>query len=167
MTIKTHKGFSLVEMVIYIAILVAMLVIVVQVVFSITRTNRVIKAARTLETSAILALERISLETRKAESIDTLNSTLGSNPGTLSLDGEDDGGAPYSLDFYLSGGRVQMRENGVEAGALTHASATVTSLIFRRFYASSTEGVRVEMVVESGTSTAYRTETFYSSVLLR
>ncbi|MEK7135098.1 MAG: hypothetical protein AAB780_00125 [Patescibacteria group bacterium] len=157
------EGFSLVEMVVYIAILVGMLVIVIQVVFSVTRSSQAVRSARNIETSAISALERMGRELRQAESIDTVAST----PSLLSLDGEDDAGTTYSREFYLLGGRLRLRENGVDAGALTHASTTVTNLVFTRFYATSTEGVRIEMTLESGTSTAYRTETFYSSILLR
>lgn len=166
MTIKRKKGFSLIEMVVYIAILVFMLVIVIEVVFSIARSSRTVRAVRNVETSAISALERMGRELRKADSINTASSTLSTSPGVLSLSGEESGVA-YSAQFYLSGGRVMLRENGIETGALTHASSTVTSLVFSRFYATSTEGIRIQISIESGTTTAYRVETFYSSVLLR
>lgn len=164
---RWRDGFSLIEMVVYIAILVGMLVIVIQVVFSITRSSQMVHSARNIETSAVSALERIGRELRQAQSVDTVASTLNSHPGVLALDGESDAGVAYSREFYLSGGRLRLRENGVEAGVLTHASTTVTNLVFTRFYATSTEGVRIQMTLESGTSTAYRTETFYSSILLR
>jgi type II secretory pathway pseudopilin PulG len=167
MAIKHSRGFSLIEMVVYIAILVFMLIIISEVVFSVSRNNRVIKAVRTVELSAVGALERMNREIRNADSIDTAASSFGVSPGVLSLDGEDDAGVAYSVEFYLSDGRVRVRENGIEAGALTQASSTVTTLIFSRFSATTTEGVRIEMAVESGTSTAYRSETFYSTVLIR
>lgn len=167
MATNRNKGFSLVEMLIYIAILVFMLIIIIQVVFSVTRSSRVVRSARNIETSASSALERMGREIRKAETLDTAASVFGSHPGLLSLDGEDDVGAAYSTEFYLLDGRIRMRENGADVGALTHASTTVTNLIFSRFYATSTEGVRIEMTLESGTTTSYRTETFYSSVLVR
>lgn len=164
---RWRDGFSLLEMVIYIAILVFMLAIVIQVVFSITRSSRAVQSARNIETSATSALERMGRELRQAEAIDIAASTFNIHPGVLSLDGEDNVGVAYSREFYLLGGRLRLRENGVEVGSLTHASTTVTNLVFTRFYATSTEGVRIEMTLASGTTTAYRTETFYSSILLR
>ncbi len=166
MATNFRKGFSLVEMVVYIALLVVLLIIVVQVVFSVTRNNRIMRSARNIEVSAVEALERLNREIRNADSIDTTSSVLGSSPGVLSLDSVADGVAS-SVEFYLAGGRIRVRENGSEAGALTLASTTVTSLIFNRFSASSTEGVRITLTLESGTSTSYRSETFYSSVLVR
>lgn len=153
-------------MVIYIAILVFMLVIIIQVIFSVAKANRVVKSARTVELSAVAVFERISREVRKAEAIDTASSVWDVSPGTLSLDGGE-GASAYSLEFYLTDGRVRVRQNGIEVGALTQASSTVTSLVFERFSATSTEGVRVQMTVESGTSTAYRSESFLFSTLLR
>jgi len=167
MATNTKKGFSLIEMVVYIAILVFMLGIIIQVVFSLTRANRTIKAARTVELSAVTSLERIGREVRQADSVDIASSTLSSHPGVLSLDGTDSAGTAYALEFYLSGSQIRMRKDGVDAGALTQASSTVTSLLFTRFSATSTEGVRVEMSVESGTTTAYRSETFYSTFIIR
>jgi hypothetical protein len=167
MAIKHSRGFSLIEMVVYIVILVFMLFIISEVVFSVARNNRVIKAVRAVEVSAVGTLERINREVRNADSIDMAASAFGIPSGVLSLDGENDTGIAYAVEFYLSDGRVRVRENGVDAGALTQASSTVTSLIFNRFSATSTEGVRIEMTVESGTSTAYRSEPFYSTVLIR
>lgn len=167
MAINPRKGFSLIEMVVYVAILVFMLIIVIEVVFSITRANRTLKSARAIELSAVTALERINREVRNADTIDTAASTFGANPGTLSLDGRDALGAAYSVEFYLSAGKVRVRENGADAGPLTLASSSVTSLIFNRFSATTSEGVRIEMRVESGTTTSYRSETFYSTVLVR
>lgn len=160
------KGFSLVEMVIYIAILVMMLAIIIQVLLSIMGSNRIVRAVRNIETSAVTALSRMGREVRRAESIDLVSSTLGTHPGVLSLDGESDGVA-YSVDFYLADGRLRLKENEVDVGALTQASSTVTNLVFSRFSATDTEGVKIQMTIESGTSTAYRIETFYSSILLR
>ena len=60
-----------------------------------------------------------------------------------------------------------MKEKKVDLGALTESDVAVTNLIFQRFATSTTEGIRTQMRLESGTSTHYRTETFYSTSLVR
>ncbi len=155
---RTKEGFSLIEMIVYISILALMLIIVIEVVFSITRSQRVIKSVRNIENSALETLERIEREVRRAESINATSSIFGVHPGKLVLG---------NVEFYLSDGRLYLKENGVDTGALTAEDVTVTNLIFRRFATSTIEGIRAEITIESGTSTHYRIETFYSSAVVR
>ncbi|MDO8589763.1 MAG: type II secretion system protein [bacterium] len=162
-----RRGFSLVEMLIYISILVLMLAVIMNVIVSMTGAERVIKALRNIENSATVGLERVVRETRQAENINVASSILGSDPGTLVLNGTDALGNPRVVEFYLSSGKLLLKENGVEVGALTQEDAQVSGLIFYLFSASDVEGVRTEMTIESGTSTYYRSEKFYASALLR
>lgn len=162
-----NKGFSLVEIILYVVILVSMLAIIMNVIVSVAKSDRLIRSARNIEASAVSALERITHEARGMDTIDVASSVLGTHPGRLSLDGEDASGNPRSVEFYLSSGKVMMSENGTVIGGLTSDDATVTSLVFTRFATSTTEGVRTAITIVSGTSTGYRSNNFYSSVLLR
>ncbi|MDO8569948.1 MAG: prepilin-type N-terminal cleavage/methylation domain-containing protein [bacterium] len=161
------RGFSLVEMLIYIAILVLMLTVIMNVVVSVIRSGRIIKSLRNVENSAIVSIERLTRELRQAESINVGLSTLNSNPGRLVLESTDDIGTPRTVEFYLFEDRILLKENGVDIGALTQMDARVSNLIFYRFSDPNSEGIRTEMTIESGTSTHYRSEKFYSSALLR
>lgn len=161
------KGFSLAEMLIYISILVLMLAVIMNIVVSVVRSGRIIKALRNVENSATVSLERLAREVRQAESVNVSLSTLGSNPGKLVLEGTDEAGSPRTVEFYLLSGVLMFSENGVELGALTQSDARVSDLIFRLFSGPNSEGIRTEMIIESGTSTYYRSEKFYSSAILR
>ena len=164
---STTEGFSLLEMLFYIAILVLLLAVIMNMVVSVVRSGRIINALRNVENSAIVSLERITRELRQAESVNVSLSTLDSNPGKLVLEGIDETGSPRTVEFYLSLGRLFLKENGVDVGALSQSDAQVSSLIFRRFAGPNAEGIRIEMTLESGTSTHYRSEKFYSSAILR
>jgi type II secretory pathway pseudopilin PulG len=165
--LHNSRGFSLIEMIVYIAVLTFLLGIILNVVVSVAGADRLIKSARNVESSAILALERVTREARGMENIVIASSTLGVHPGRLYMSGENASGLPRNIEFYLSNGQVFMNENGISLGALTSSDATVTNLVFQRFATSTVEGVRAEITIESGTSTHYRAEKFYSSVLLR
>ena len=168
-SIKTQKGngFSLIEMLVYVAILAFMLAVIIEVVLSVARSERVMRAVRSIENSAIVSLERISRELREAESVNENLSAFGAHPGILVLEKEGDSGNSVTTEFYLSNGRLMLRENGVEAGALTEAEARVTDLKFYYFSATTSAGVRTEITIESGTSTHYRVEKFYSTSITR
>jgi len=156
MVIKNKKGFSLIEILVYISILVFMLAIILEVVISITRSDRIIRTMRNIENSTILSMERITREVRQADSITVIE------PDVLVLEKEDG-----TVEFYLSNSRLFIKENGVEIGALTASSTRVADITFTRFASSTSEGVRVKLTLESGTTTNYRTENFYTSVIKR
>ena len=144
-----------------------MLTIIFEAAFSIARSERVVKSVRRVEASAMFSLERLTREVRNAESIDMASSTLGVHPGRLVLVSIGEAGVPVRREFALSAGRLHLLEDGLDLGALTEEDVTVTSLKFHRFASTTVQGIRVEMSLESGTSTHYRSEQFYGAALLR
>lgn len=165
-TLSKQKGFSLLEMLFYIVILGLLLAIIMNIIVSVTRSERVIKSLRNIEDSAALSLERIGREVRQADSIDA-SSVFESHPGRLVLIGTDSEGSPRKVEFYLLNGRVLMKENDVDTGALTQTGSNVSNLVFYHFIGANSEGVRTKMTIDSGTSTHYRSEKFYSTAVLR
>ena len=83
------------------------------------------------------------------------------------LEGTDIDGNPRTVEFSLSSGTLMFSENGVELGALSQSDARVSNLIFHLFSGPNSEGIKIEMTIESGTSTHYRSGKFYSSGILR
>jgi hypothetical protein len=164
---KKNNGFSLLEMLIYVSILALMLVVIIEVTNSVVKSQRVMGSQRKIDNSLTLTFERIIREIRLAESVDTAASTLGSHPGVLALDGEDELGNLREVSFYLSGGQVVMEENGALVGAVSQSDVTVTSLIFQIFATSTSQGIRATITLESGTSTHYRSSNFYTSAVTR
>lgn len=155
------------EMMVYIAILVLMLGVIMNVVVSVVNSGRVVKSLKNIENSAITSLERLVRETRQADSIDINTSILDAHPGKLVLNGEDAGGVPRIVEFYMVGNTLMLKENGVDVGALTNEDTRVTNLVFNRFSSATAEGVRVSINLESGTSTNLRSNNFYFSSVLR
>ena len=160
-------GFSLLEMIIYIVILVFMLVIIINVMVSLTRSQRIIKTSRNIENSAVNILERFTREIRQADDIDIASSVFDSDPGKLVLSGTDINGDPRTVEFYVSSGTVFFKENDVDIGAISQSDAKVTTVVFRNFSGVEAKGIKAEITIESGTSTHYRSADFYSSATLR
>lgn len=164
---RSKTGFSLVEMLIYIAILILMLGVILNITTSMVQSGRIIKALRNVENSALSSFERITREIRQAESVNLASSILNSSPGRLVLVGTDDLGNPRTVDLYLSNGVLMLDENGSLLGAISQPNATITNLVFRRFSSANSEGIRTEITIESGTSTHYRSNNYYFSAILR
>lgn len=157
------RGYSLLEMIIYIAILALLLVVIISLTISITVSARGIKASKLVENSGIFALERIVRETRLASTVNG-TSVFGTNPGTLSL---TTGTTTRTVDFYVSSGQIYVRENGVVQGALTEASTTVTNLTFNLITSSSSQAVKTTITIQSGSGSTLKQKSFYATTILR
>ena len=165
-TLKFIKGFSLMEVLVYIAILAIMLVVITNATISIVSSARVVKVSKSIGTSAIISLERITREVRGASSVSTSSSVLDSNPGKLVLSSFDSSGNPRTIEFSLSTSTIRMKENNIDVGALSQGDARITYLVFHNFTGTSS-GIRIDTTIESGTSTYYRSAYFNTSAVLR
>jgi len=154
------------EMLIYLSILALMLWVIGNILNSMIQTERVASSSKVVENAAIFGLERMVREIRDASNVEA-SSVLDLNPGVLVLSGTDTNGGAKTIEFFLSLGALHIKENGVDKGALTESKATVTSLVFSLLSNPNSKSVKTVMTVESGTSTTYKKETFYSTTILR
>ena len=152
---------------VYTAILVILTTVLVNIFITLRRTYSALTATEGVESSAIISLERMTRDIRDATSVDTGLSTLGSSPGVLQLNTTDAGGVATTIQFFVSGQIVHVKEAGVDVGPLIASSTRVTNLVFRKITTAEAQAVKIEMTLESGTSTSYRQKKFYSTVVLR
>jgi len=142
-------GFTLVETLIYIVLLVILVTTIVTIASSLLRTFSHLSTSEHIAESAIVSLERMTREIQRADAVDLVGSTLGSHPGRLSLVTTDLGGSPAVVAFSLSGGRIMYQLNAGATSPLTNVGVTVTNLEFTRVQNANTEAVRIEMTAES------------------
>jgi len=159
---NSQKGFSLLEMLIYVSILSLLLVVVIGVLTSVARSYDTLKISKTLNHAAIVSLERITREVRNASGVQTGQSIFGSSPGRLYLSSGVD-----TVDFYISEGMLMINKNGAFEGPLTSPDVSIIDLVFNYSTTTRSEFVTVNMTLQSGTSTKMRTEKFYSTIVLR
>jgi len=159
---NSTTGYSIVEMLVYIAILSTIAVVTVNVVISLAGSYSSLRASRNINSAAVASLERIVREARLLENVDLANSTLTTHPGRLTLMR-----GATTTEFYLDGSVLKVRENGVPAGSLTSQNAVVTNLIFRHVTSAATEAVKIEMTLQSAVGNITKTENFYDFVILR
>lgn len=161
-----NKGTSLVELLIYVAILALILVTLINMILVIGRTYGRLKSSRAIETVGEVALEQMVREIRKASAVNP-TSVLGTSPGKLILVTIDDAGNPATMEFSLIGEAIYQRFNEGAYQPLTASSSAVTNLIFRELANGRTKAVRAELTAQSGEGTAFRSENFYTTIVLR
>ena len=154
------SGYSLLEAVIYIAILSVIAIVVVESVFVLYRAYGGSRVERRLNLNGDYAIERIIREVRQATSTDPAGSSFGASPGVLSVGGKT---------FSLAGpnGPLQAEEQGGVAEAIT-SDVDVTSLYFYRQSTSTpSEIIKVEITLSAGEGSFSKTKNFYGSTVLR
>lgn len=167
MATKQHtRGFSLLEMLVYVALLAAFSVIVATTLLSVARSYHTLRAGTHLQSDAMAIVDRLAYEVRLADSVD-VSSTLGTSPGVLKLSATDSAGNATTTEFYLGSGILHVRQNGAEAGTLSSSYTTVDSLIFRQVGSGSALGIRTEMTLTSRDGTASTTQNFYTFFTMR
>ena len=168
-TTNKKSGFSLIEIVIYTAILAALSLFVANTtLLSFNSLNRA-RLNRKVALSAETALERLTREIKLASSINEAQSVLGTNPSTVVLNtvvsAEDI--TPASKIFSVSGGQITLQENGGEIKFLTAPGITVSSFTASGIDLLHSKAIKINLVIESGGGSIRTSKTFYASAVLR
>ncbi|HEY4498459.1 MAG TPA: type II secretion system protein [Candidatus Paceibacterota bacterium] len=167
MILKNNRGFSLIEMLIYLTVLTLFSVLVVGLIVAMMTSYRKLVLARTIADSAIVSMERMSREIRTATDVDLSGSQFDVSPGYIRLNTTDDNGLLQTISFKLESGRINVYKNDVLVGPLTPYRATTTVLVFRRYVGSRSKAVGIEMAVEAEHGNDVRSELFQTTILLR
>jgi type II secretory pathway pseudopilin PulG len=156
------RGFSIIEMLVYIAVLVSVTLAGVLTYLSLSTNLVRYETERAMSHAAQVSLERMVRDIREATSIDLGLSTLGTSPGVLTLVS-----GATTTKFSLSSGNVLLSRNGVDIGPLTNDNVTVSQLLFTRYSGTATELIRIALTLSASNKAASTTQTFYSSAVLR
>ncbi len=164
---NTQKGYSLIEMIIYVSIFAVLSVVVVN-SFSVVISSFVeSRTNRDLLESGNTVLEKISREIRLASSVDTAGSTLGSSPGVLQLNSVDSSNNARVVKFVFENNTLNIYENNTLTGSLIGNNETITSAIFRKITTSAGTAIKVELTLKDTRGKRQRTENFYDTIILR
>ena len=155
-------GFTLIEMLVYIAILSIIAVVVINSMLSLKDSYINFKVSRNVTIAALSSIDRMTREIRLADTI-TGTSTFDVHPGVLGLSF----GGSTTTEFYLNEGTLKISENSTEIGALTRNEATITNLVFRQLGSGSADMIRIEMTIESTVGTTTLSKDFYTGAVLR
>ncbi|HCC04764.1 TPA: hypothetical protein DEP58_00480 [Patescibacteria group bacterium] len=161
---KTRAGFSLVEMIVYIALLTIFTSGLVFVVVSLFESKTHLTAREELAYTSTITLEKITREIRRSQSVDLFTSTIGFHPGKLTLEPEDTSAQPVTI--YAQGGRVFLQEGSSTPSPLSSASVFVSNLVFTHMSNPTSDGVLVELTAEKNSRGATTTKNYRTFVVL-
>ncbi len=160
------QGFSLIEMVVYVAIMAVTFVVIANISLSMTRSYKSLLATRDINNAAATGLETIARETRNASSVDLSGSTFNTNPGILKLNTVNNGSSSV-VQFYVTNSVLMMDRDGVTQGPLTGSSVAVTNLQFQNLTSTSSQAIKINMTLAGGVGSTTQSENFYDTVIIR
>lgn len=165
---KFSRGFTLVEMVIYIAFFALLSTLAIEATIVVMRSFYTLRLTQSVDQSATVALERLSREIRNAYDFDPAQSTFGTNPGRLMLNTKDATGANTTVEFYMDATQqLHLREGGVEMGVLVTKSVAVPNLIFRSIATPNSKAIKIEATIQDTHTSVTQSTKFYDTIVLR
>ena len=164
--IRTKQGYTIIELVVYSAIMAGIFVLVVSGMTALYSISIHARHSRSVNNASATGMERMIREIRDAESVLVSSSTLGNSHGSLVINSDNASttGGTYTLS--ISGGKLQIT-NSAGSAALTGSDTKVEELIFWHFVSSNSEAVRIKMIIENSGATTTEFRTLYDSAVLR
>ncbi len=155
--LKSKKGYTLVEMLLYVALLGIITVVIVGIFFTISRTNSRVVSLIEINSNAYSAMERMVYEASNAKKIylPTSNFTNynydGAKATQFSLATRQ--AVPVNesivyIDFYLENNTIFMKQDGANPVALTSSNVSVQSLNFYYYKNDARESVKIDFTVK-------------------
>lgn len=160
------KGFSLIEMVVYVGILSILSALLIQSLFDTAQVSSEIKAISALNKSAVTAIERMILEIKNAESLANAGEFI-PTANRLVLNTKDALGFTSTVEFYLVGQTLMVKEGAGSGVPITTGAVNVGSLSFLRIFNSETEGITLNLQMSATVRDRTASESFKNSAIIR
>jgi len=142
---SNNQGISLIETLVYVAILAVILTFVMSGILSLFKVSESVRSSRSLNQTASVALERVVRDLRDAKSINVPESILDTSPGVLVFT-TIVGGGTVTVTYEISDGRlIRTTEAGSEP--MSPSDVTISSLVFRHVLTTRSEAVKVDMSI--------------------
>jgi Tfp pilus assembly protein PilW len=166
-----RKGFTLIELILYIGLTSIIVVAVLNVMMTVVGTREKTQVMSFVQQELRFTMDRIEAAVRDAINIDTGNSTFANDHGVLSL--AMSGVSVHPTTFAWSGSGVRVQEGTGNYTALTSSGIIVEMVRFTNLSAGGTHGtVKIKLhatdaVAGSADKTYADAMTLESSVSLR
>lgn len=151
-----QKGFTLVEILVYVSVLTVISVSIVSFLFWAIKTNAKSRTAAEISDNARRAMETMVYEIRQATGVYTPTSIFDASPGQLSLETKinplDNEIKTYE-DFYLADGKLYLKKEGTAPEQITSDQIRVSNLIFKYVgFSGNLASVQIDLRVEDTNS---------------
>jgi prepilin-type N-terminal cleavage/methylation domain-containing protein len=142
------RGFTLTEVLVYVAVLSIIVLAVSGYLIWTIRSNTKAQVMRETQDNARRAMEIMAYEIKEAKSIYTPTSIFDSHPGQLSLETTKylpQGETKTYIDFYLCGTRLCLKKESQDPIALTSDRVEVNNLVFSQITTGAVPSIQIDL----------------------
>ena len=165
---KTQKkGFSLIEVLLYVGLFTMLSVMSMSALFQTIKAFNDLRISRDINDSSVKVMERLTRDVKSATAVDIANSTFGSSPGRLTLSTVNASGTLMTVEYYVTGSSLHVKENGVDKGSLMSSKTTINALVFYYINTGATLGVKIDLHLSSARGVVSDIDHFYDTIELR
>ena len=164
--LKPSGGATLLEAVVYVAILAMLFVIVVHTTILAANAFGKSRVKRSLAAEGYTAMARMMREIRFANRVDEAASSFGVHPGSLALVAPAGGGETLRV-FALQGDTLFLTEGAGEPSPLSRGIRVTNLAFYLLDEPEASTAVRVEMTAEGSYKSLSDTRKFYGTAVLR
>ena len=168
---KTQQGFTLIETLVYVALLGIVSIFITDSLIKIVSTYQRVRAEREVASNARLLLETVVKNISTAQEIYAPTSRFNNNSGQLSLITPLDPTSQHTLayiDFWNDAGQLLMRREGTAVAVLSSATANVTQFrVERIFQGLGREAVNISLSVSYAPIPSTASTTLFATISLR
>jgi len=143
---KNQKGFSLIETIIYIALLGVIISFITSLLVNVMASYNRSQASKIVSNNISLAVDTISKDIRDSKEIYTPTSVFNSDLGQLSLITTFDppgGHTQRFIDFYLDNGVIYKKKEGYSEYAITSERVFIEKLKFENILSGTRDTIKI------------------------
>lgn len=145
----TTQGFSLIELILYVALVSGMVLGFLSLSISVISARNKTYTTQEVRANMQFALEVISDRIRSASGVNTGTSTFATDPGVLSLSMSTPALNPTIIQLNANDGKIQITEGASGTTFLTTDRVKVTNLVFTNLTGTSDhENIGIDVTIE-------------------
>jgi len=145
--LRKKSGFTLVELVVYVALVSIFLVSLISFSMNVITTGEEAEINQTVMRDAQFAMSKMVEQIREASDVDVGNSIFGAHPGVLTLTTINSPANDPTV-FDLAGVILQIKQGGGAAMPLLDSSLEVTNLVFTDLSRTNyTKNIKIDLTV--------------------
>ena len=164
---KFKKGFSLIETIISISILLILLAVVINTILLIGKAYSSVKISNDINNSATSILERLTREIRWSVEADLVNSVFDSDSSILVLNTLDGEGNEIDTRFYIDENNLVIDQDLLGANVLNSNDIIIDRFFIKFIDLGVSKMIKIEINLRGQRGDKIKTETFYNSVIMR
>lgn len=166
---KLNPGFTLLELLIYIAIFTIVMTILIQVLSGTFSIFAQVRSKRGLIVAGSTIIERMSHNIRAASSFSASGNTFDTDPSVMSLSVNDSSGVAHTYIYAKesSTNRLTEKVDSAAAAYLNGPGQTVTTFTVKQLTAGTSSGAVINLVLTDNRITPPISAEFTTTVLMR